>query len=249
MKLISALAGVLVAATVWAAEPAPLNFTAVLTVGKDQRFGVSTPDGTRSGWLEIGGQFEGYTLKEFEAANQTLVLERDGQTFRVPIATASIQTLKSTATLADASEVLVKMKFEQMLGKLLDQQKSTLVNASKQMMGSLAAQVSQEDFAAYQSRLLDTIWAEMRPEEMKSEMARIYAEIFSKEELRAMSEFYSTPAGQALIDRQPEMQQKMMDLMMPRMMRAVPRLQQLSQEFAAQQSAKINPPVPPPATK
>ena len=42
---------------------------------------------------------------------------------------------------------------------------------------------------------MDALWAEMKPDDLKNDVAKIYADLFSKEELRGMSDFYATPAG------------------------------------------------------
>jgi uncharacterized protein len=253
MKIKLAVLALCTAAVAVAADALPLTFNAILTVGKEKRFGVVTDGGTKSAWLEVGEQFQGYTLKEFDEQKQSLVLEKGGETVRVPLAASAAKTLETKATIAQAADVMSKMKFDQMLEKMIEQQKSAVVNMSKQMMGGMAGKVPAEEFADLQRKMMDAIWSEMKPEEMKNEMTKIYADLFSPDELRGMSEFYSTPTGQALIDKQPEMQQRLMQVMMPRMMQAMPRVQQLAQEFAQKQAAKMNPPAgaptPPPAAK
>ena len=240
------------AATAWAADSVPLTFNAVLTVGKEHRFGVSSPGGAHSAWLGLGGEFEGYKLEAFDDKTQVLTLTHEGQTLHVSLASGSIQTLTTKATIEDAAEVMNKMKFEQMMGRMIEQQKKSLAGMSKQMLGQMAGKVSAEDFTAYQSKVMDALWAEMKPEDLKNEMVKIYAELFTKDELRGMSDFYSTPAGQAMIDKQPEMQMKLLEVMSPRMAKAMPKIQQLAQEFAQQQKAKAaaaaTPPAPAPAT-
>jgi hypothetical protein len=69
-------------------------------------------------------------------------------------------------------------------------------------------------------------------------MAQIYADTFSKEELTALNDFQATPAGQAMIDKQPTVQEKMQAVMMPRIMSAMPKIQQMGMEFGKQQQAK-----------
>jgi hypothetical protein len=75
---------------------------------------------------------------------------------------------------------------------------------------------------------------------MKKDMIRIYSETFTKEELRGMSDFYATPAGQSLIAKQPDVQRKMNEAMMPRMMEVMPKIKELNQTFMAEQKAKAS---------
>ncbi len=250
LRLLTVVAG-LMAVTAWAAESVPLTFNAVLTVGKEHRFGVASAGGARTAWLTVGGEFEGYKIRSYDAQTQILTVERGGQTFQLPIASGAVQTLTAKtstvdATLADAATVVTKIKFEQMLTRTIEQQKQAMAGISKQMLGQMAGQVSPEEFSALQNKIVDALWSEMKVEELKTDVTRIYADLFTKDELKGMSEFYATPAGEALVDKQPEMQQKMMESMMPRMMKAMPRIQQMVQEFAAQHSPKA---VPAPAPK
>lgn len=220
------------------AEKVPLTFSAVLTMGKEKRFGIANSTGNRSEWLVLGSEFEGYKLSEYDDAAQTLVLQHEGKTYRLPIASGRVQTLTSKATLTDASEVVNKMKIEEMLTHIIDQQKQAVTAMSKQMLGQMGGRVSPEDFAAFQEKVVDAMWAEMQPDDLKKDFTKMYADVFTKEELHAMSDFYSTPAGAALVDKQQLLQQKMMEVMMPRMKNAMPRVQQMAKDFAQEQSAK-----------
>jgi hypothetical protein len=221
-----------------AAEELPLTFNAVLSMGKEKRFGLASDGGARSAWLPVGGSFDGYKIVSFEDASQTLVLEHDGQTVRLPIAGGGVQHLDTKATLAEATEVMNKLRFEQMMGKLIDQQKKAMNAAARQMLGSLGADVSDQEATELQSRITDALWSELQPEDLKKDMTKMYADLFTRDQLRSMSDFYGTSAGQALIEKEPEMQERMMALMMPRMLKAVPRIQELRQEFMEKRAAK-----------
>lgn len=243
MKLKLLAVAALTAAVAFAADTVPLTFNAVLNMGKEKRFGIATEGGAHSGWVAVGDSFEGYKVTGFDDAAQSLVLEKDGQAYKLHMSGRGVQTLtNSKATLADATNVINKMKFEEMIAKTIDQQKAAVANMSKQMLSQMGGKVSPEDFAAFQKRIVEAMWEEMKPEDLKNEVARIYSEVFTKEELQGMADFYSTPAGMALIDKQPQTQQELMKVMMPRMMKAMPKIQQMSQEFAQQQAAKVNKP-------
>jgi hypothetical protein len=226
----------------FAAEARPLHFNAVLSAGKEKHFGLSSAEsGAKSSWLMLGESFEGYTLKSFDDVAQTLVVEHDGKSQVLTMAAGSIVTADTTkATLKDAEAVIQKMHFEDMLNKALDQQKQMMMKMSGQLAGKAGTPRTPEEkaeFAAFQGKVMDTMWAAMKPDEIKSEMAQAYSEIFSKEELQGMSDFYSTSAGQALIAKQPEVQKRMVESIMPRMMNAMPKVQEMSKAFAAAHAA------------
>jgi hypothetical protein len=56
---------------------------------------------------------------------------------------------------------------------------------------------------------------------LQDDIAGVYSQVFTKDELNGIADFYDTPSGQALLDKQPQIQQKMMQVMMPRMMQAM----------------------------
>jgi hypothetical protein len=242
MKIRILSVALLALGTAFAAEPAPFQLKGVLNTGKEKLFGLSTETGDNSAWVPLGKGFQGYTLKSYDEAKSLLLFEHDGKTYELALATAKIATADAAkgtpATIADASAVVDRMRFEEMITKSLDGQKKAMANMSKQMAKQMGAQIDPKDFEEYQSKVMDTMLEAMNPAQMKNEMAEIYAQTFSKEELRAMGDFYATPAGQSLIDKQPAVQEKLQGLMMPRIMSAMPKIQQMGMEFGKQQKAK-----------
>lgn len=238
MKLQILLAFVLSAAAAFAAEPASgpgVLFNAILTSGKSQLFAVSTVGGGRTAWLPLGSEFQGYKLKSFSEADQCLILERDGKEEKVRLATASIKEVETKATLADAQAVIEKMRFEELIAKTVESQK-------KGMLGMMRTQAPGRQMTpeheAFQAKIMDVMMSALDPVEMKKDMARIYAEVFTKDELKALSDFYGTPAGQSFIAKQPDAQAKMQEAVMPRMMAVMPKIRQMGAEFAEQQRQK-----------
>jgi len=48
---------------------------------------------------------------------------------------------------------------------------------------------------------------------MRQDFARAFTEVYTKDELRGMADFYDTAAGKAWAEKQPEVQQKLMQAM------------------------------------
>ncbi len=253
-KLIQILLAVLTAAVAYAADPVPL-FNATLTMGKENRFLLVSAAGKTSSWLKLGDSFEDYTIKAYDAASSTLDLERDGKTIHAKLvgdAAVANAPVPEKATLADAEAVFRIMRFDEMMGKMLDQQKKSMGPMMERSMAQMAAgmNVSDEDkaaFIAFQKKAFDQVMGSIMGPEMKSDMAKIYSEVFTKDELGSMAAFYGTPAGQALIDKTPEMTAKMQAVMMPRMMASMGKMQQATKDFAAQLTAKNAAPAGPAA--
>lgn len=212
----------------------------VLVTGSERLFSISIPGGEPA-WVEVGKKFEGWTVAEYREASRTLVLKKDGVERVLTLADSVIGEAPAAgtlATLADAEALLTQMRFEEMMTKTIEQQKNATVKMMGQMMKGAGGGADSADFEAFQRKMMDVMFDSMDLPGMKTEMAQIYADIFTKEELRAQADFYATPGGKALLEKQPAMQEKLMAVMTPRMMSAMPKVQGLAMEFAKEQAAK-----------
>lgn len=227
---------VVLASVAKAAEPVVPELRGMLATGKDRRFALSLPGGDTA-WVSVGGKFAGWSLTEYRPAADVLVLVKNGQETLLKLSASTISESDSKGTLADAEDVLSKMKFEEMFEKLLEQQKKSMIEMTRSMTGKIKG-ANADDVAAFQAKVMDTIFAEMNPEVMKADFAKIYSEVFTKEELKGLGNFYGTAAGQAMIDKQPEVQKRTMEIMMPRMMAGMAKVGPMSAEFAKQQAEK-----------
>jgi hypothetical protein len=238
--LVAAIAATMTAVSASDAPPPP-ELRGVLNLGGQRQFALSNPSASQTGWAKIGESFEGWTLLDYRTEGEILVLRNGDRTIEITLAAATILDTGAKATLADAEELLRKMHFEEMLAKTLEQQKETVIASMKQMMAQRGAPggVNPDDFAQFQSKVMDAMWGEMNPQKMASEVAQIYSEIFTKGELQGLSDFYSTTSGKAMIEKSPEAQKRMTQVMVPRMMAAMPKIQQMSREFAEEQRLKM----------
>ncbi len=244
MKLRLLLAAFLTAAALQAAENPPA-FNAIMTMGREHRFVLVSDAGTASSWLKIGGNFEGYVLKGYDEKTGNLAVEgADGKVTELKlVADAATQSggavLPATpATLAEAESVLKTMHFDEMMAKIIEQQKKAMGPALQRMMAGM--KVPPEDrarFAEMQKKIMDETMDTLAGADMQGAVARIYSQVFSKEELDSLGAFYSTPAGQAMVAKQPQVQEAMMKEMMPVMQQLGPKLQKMAQDYAAEKAA------------
>jgi len=225
-----------------AADVAPFQLKGVLNTGREKLFGLSTETGDSSAWVPLGKAFQGYTLKSYDDAKSVLLFEHEGKTFELTLATAKIATAEAAkgtpATLADATAVIDRMRFEEMIAKTLDAQKRAMGRQFQLMAQQAGGKVDPKDMQDHLNKVMDVMTEAMDIPQLKKDMAQIYADTFTKEELTALNDFQATPAGQAMIDKQPTVQEKMQSVMMPRIMAAMPKIQQMSMEFGKAQQAK-----------
>jgi uncharacterized protein len=225
-----------------AADAVPL-FNATLTVGKEHRFVLVDANGKASSFLRLGERFDGYLLKGYDAKEGALELERDGKVSRVTLVSDAAVTSGPApalpATLADANSVLNKMRFEEMMDRVVGQQRKAIAASFEQNASRMIAQgVDKQEVAEFQKKMTNELMSAMQPQLLKDEMAKIYSEVFTKAELDGMAVFYGTPLGEAIATKQPDVQEKLGAVIQKRMMEVMPRVQQMGRDFAAQQKAR-----------
>ncbi len=228
-----------------AADQVPL-FNATLAVGKEHRFVLMSPGGKASSFLRLGESFDGYVLKNYDAKSGELTLEKEGKSVKLTLvadaANAAVAQATTKATLADATALLDTMNFEQMLDRtmvgLRKQQAASIGQMTGRMLPANADPEVKEAVAAFQKKIVDELMGGLTGADLKQDVAKIYSEVFTKEELQALGGFYQSPVGKAFSDKQPELAEKMNGVMMTRMMTAMPRVQQMQQAFQQEMRAK-----------
>jgi len=242
MKTLVALLAFFLVGSVRAADSVPL-FNATLSMGKEHRFVLVDSQGKASSFLELGETFAGYKLKGYDAKTGVLDLERDGRVYRVTLvadaATKEAPAAPLPATIADAESVLNKMHFEEMMERALNQQKKMIAGQFQQMTSRMTAQgVDPAEVEAFRKKLTDEVFTVLDPKVLKKDVTKIYSEVFTKQELDQLGAFYTTPLGETLSAKQPDVQEKLGAVIMGRMAEVMPRVQKMGAEFAAAQKAK-----------
>lgn len=213
-------------------------FRAILDMGDTKSFSLSEPSGAGSEWVEIGDYYNGWTVVSYDPETKTITLEQEGQTLDIPLATASGGTADDDGpAIAEATEVFRLMQFDEMIDTTMDQQRKAIIDMQRQMMEQ-SGQPVDEELLEIQASAINEVFDRIDWDGIKQDMINIYAETFSKDELNAFSDFYSTPAGKSLVEKQPEVQRRSMETMMPRMMAIGPEIQQSMQEKMQAYQAK-----------
>lgn len=118
-------------------------------------------------------------------------------------------------------------------------QKKMLAAQFQKMSTQMAAGgADPAEVVAFQKKITDEVFGVLDAKVLKNDVSKIYSEVFSKQELDQISAFYTTPLGEMLNAKQPEVQEKLGTIIQGRMMEVMPRVQKMGQEFAQQQKAK-----------
>ena len=79
-------------------------------------------------------------------------------------------------------------------------------------------------------KMWDMLALELNWDKVKDDYINLYAEIFTEEEMNAIIIFYHSPAGVALIKKQPELMKRSMELCQDRIRKIGPKIQAMFKE-------------------
>ena len=88
-----------------------------------------------------------------------------------------------------------------------------------------------EKIASMQGKIMDIVVEEMGWDKIKGDIIDVYVDVFTKEELEGIIEFYKTPFGQKLIKKQPELMHKSMEIAQKQLTSIMPKLQKAIQDM------------------
>jgi len=150
----------------------------------------------------------------------------------------------SPATREDVQKYLDAMHSDQMMRQMMDA-----------MAGPMHKMVHEQylrdqdklpsDFEERMNKLMDNLLKGMPFDEMMQAMMPTYEKHFTKGELQALTQFYSTPIGQKILREMPAIMSEAMEAMTPIMMRSMDQMKQdLEQQVAEmlKESQKHNAP-------
>ena len=106
------------------------------------------------------------------------------------------------------------------------------IEQMKNMMAGVAKQTNVSPDAgekgkAMQDKMFALIESEMSWDKMRAEYAKLYADVFTPEEVKGLIAFYKSPSGQAFLDKQPILMQKTMEMAQKRIMNLTPKIQEM----------------------
>jgi hypothetical protein len=121
----------------------------------------------------------------------------------------------------------------------------TMAVATQNAGGSLTVE-KRTALEAFQKKLMDVLQPQIGWKAMKPAFADLYARQFSEEQMDAIIAFYKSPAGVALMDKMPEINQEANQLMQDKIVALQPKVRQMFADFEkTQQSAAPAPAAPP----
>ena len=195
LYLSAVLGGVSMRAQDAVPEKAP-ELRGVLADDSGKRFGLFIPASGQTGWATVGQSVGGWKLKEYRAADDTLVLAKEGREEILHLS-ESVVGVYHQGSRADAEALLKTMKLDE-----------RMFAAFKRGMGGMARQLlarngianpTPEQIAAVQKIVADQLQAVAG--QFQAGMAGVMGEVYTQEDIKAQNDFYATSGGQAALDK------------------------------------------------
>ena len=134
---------------------------------------------------------------------------------------------------AAAEELLKTMRLDEQQAKQVEQVKAMVAGMTASAARAQNAPVKPEQVAEaqkVQAQMLDLVFQKMGWEAIKPEFVQAYAEVFTEPELKDLSVFYRSPAGQKYVEKQPLLTAKILEISQKRAMELMPEIQALVQK-------------------
>ena len=135
------------------------------------------------------------------------------------------ETTQSPAKLALAREVIAALQADKMIDGMLAQMKQMAVQSMAIPADATPEQKAKAD--KIQNEIMELSMNAAK--KMIKEMDQLYAEVYSESDLKAMKAFFTSPEGQSMISKQPQLMQRMMPMMQKMQQDLMPQIQALTQ--------------------
>ncbi len=214
----------------------------VFDMGSKKLYSLSSPGAAKRDWVESGNEFLGYTVGEYDPETQKLTLTQGEDVFVIGLAGSSAgpaQTDDPAARLEEAKKIFQAIKFKETVGEAIDAQMKAIMDMQRQQLAQSGSPLAEdEEYLTFMDKAMRQMMESIDWDTVQTGMENIYAEVFTEAELKGITEFYSTPAGQATIAKNPELQQKSMQVMMPSIMQASQKMGESIQQYMAERAQK-----------
>ena len=92
---------------------------------------------------------------------------------------------------------------------------------------------NKEKVLQFQNKLTKKILGTMSWDKMEAEYIKLFSTVYTVEELKAIVEFYKSPAGQSMLEKQPMLIQKSIQIAQAKIQGLLPELKKMVEDFAA----------------
>ena len=130
---------------------------------------------------------------------------------------------------AAAEELLLLTNADKMLKPMWEQMK---IMMEQQFVQMGAPEESRPVLSRYISKMVKVMEEEFGWAKMKNDYIDIYVKTYTEGEIRAISEFYKSPAGKKFIEKMPQLMQESMAISQKNMPTFMKKMQEITEEMA-----------------
>ena len=141
----------------------------------------------------------------------------------------SFANADETSHRAAAEELLLLTNVDKMLKPMWEQMETMMEQHFVQMD---APEELRPVLNRYTSKMVKVMEEELGWAKMKNDYIDIYVKTYTEGEIRAISEFYKSPAGKKFIEKMPQLMQESMAISQKNMPTFMKKMQKISEEMA-----------------
>ncbi len=156
------------------------------------------------------------------------------------LTTGALAQDNQAAKLALAHETIAAMHADKMFDSMAVQMKQMASQMSSLPPGATPEQKKKSE--ELQGKIMDTSMNAAKG--LLTQMDQIYADVYSDSDLRAMKAFFTSPEGQSMLDKQPQIMAHLMPLIQQMQHDLMPKIQQLVEQARADDAAAKAPAAP-----
>lgn len=147
---------------------------------------------------------------------------------RPAVAHADAAGPDDASKMAKIEQMMVLTHADRIVNQTLAQIQPMMANQLKQLDVPDDARSAIDDM---QKKITDVLTARLSWEKLKPVYVKIYADTFTEDELNGVIEFYTSAAGQALLEKMPSLIQKTMALTQELMSDVLPEISKMGDEL------------------
>jgi hypothetical protein len=150
---------------------------------------------------------------------------------------------------AKVEELFATMHMERMMSQIMDAVMAQVKQMTQTMPGSEQLTDAQKKMIGkYQDKAIALTTDVVGWKALEPQYVTLYASTYSEEEIDGILTFYKSPAGQAMLDKTPELTTGSMQIVQSRMVDLQPKLKALMEEMT-KDMVNLAPAGPPPVKK
>lgn len=130
-----------------------------------------------------------------------------------------------------AEELMNLLKVNENIERSLAMMKQMVTAQIEQIKPAPGQSAVPSSVAGQMDKMIDMVGQELSWDKLKDDYITLYADTFTDQELKDMIAFYKTPAGQAFINKQPELIKRSMEVSQKVLAQVIPKIQAMAKEL------------------